>query len=800
MRVSRALAASLFCAASSAVNSVQAQSVADYTVRLSAAVATNPPTITLTWPADPNATGYDVFRKLRDDEAWGIGVGLAGTATQFVDMNVTVGGAYEYKVTKNTPIYYGEGEIYAGMLVPLVEHRGKVILLVDNSFTSSLSNELARLQQDLVGDGWTVLRHDVARAAVDPANTSSSVWANRLSEVGDIKALIKADHTADPVGVKAVFIFGHIPVPYSGDLAPDEHVDHVGAWPADAYYGSLTGTWTDSSKWDQGAGDRRNWNVPGDGKFDPSWLPADVTLQVGRVDLANLPAFSQDETALLRQYLTKNHNFRMRVINAQRRGLIVDHLDVLGGEAPAANGWRNFEPFFGPGNCIANPDWFNTLSTNSYLWGCGCGPGYYTSCGGIGTTSDFATQDPQVVFTMFFGSYFGDWDCQNNFLRAALGTPTYTLTTAWVARPYWFFHHMALGETVGFSTRLSQNNITLYSSGLYYYRVHAALMGDPTLRMHVVAPPTSLDVATNVNGGADLSWSASPDPVLGYHVYTSAVPAGPFTRFNVDLITGTHFADPTAFSKVYMLRAVKLEASGSGTYYNASQGIFQTLSVPPALPAQADRAVTDLTTMTVTNTATAMPSNRVLTYQLLNAPSGAGISSDGIIAWTPTLAQSPGTNQITTVVTDDGTPPLTATNSFTAFVSGPYDGINLTDVNQATADLDGDGLSNLQEYALGTDPRNPADAAQGFTISSTTIGGADYLSVQFKQRHNPQDFPIQYILEVSGDRHAWFSDSAHVVSASTTPIDSQFDWVTARDLTPTTANAPRFIRLRILQN
>ena len=71
---------------------------------------------------------------------------------------------------------------------------------------------------------------------------------------------------------------------------------------------------------------------------------------------------------------------------------------------------------------------------------------------------NFAASDPQVVFTMFFGSYFGDWDSQNNFLRAALATTNYTLTSAWVGRPYWHFHHMALGETIGFSTRVTQNN------------------------------------------------------------------------------------------------------------------------------------------------------------------------------------------------------------------------------------------------------------------------------------------------------------------------------------------------------
>src|SRR6185436_8869270 len=112
------------------------------------------------------------------------------------------------------------------------------------------------------------------------------------------------------------------------------------------------------------------------------------------------------------------------------------------------------------------------------------GGGYYT-CNGVGSSDDFSTNDIQSVFTMFFGSYFGDWDNESDFLRAPLGSTTYGLTAAWAGRPHWFFHHMGLGETIGYSTRLSQNNNGLYSPVSSGSRqVHIALMGDPTLRMH----------------------------------------------------------------------------------------------------------------------------------------------------------------------------------------------------------------------------------------------------------------------------------------------------------------------------
>ena len=74
-----------------------------------------------------------------------------------------------------------------------------------------------------------VLRHDVSRAD-SPCN---------------LKRIIQADYSSDPAQVRAVFLFGHIPVAYSGNLNPDGHPNHQGAWPTDAYYGDMDGSWTD---------------------------------------------------------------------------------------------------------------------------------------------------------------------------------------------------------------------------------------------------------------------------------------------------------------------------------------------------------------------------------------------------------------------------------------------------------------------------------------------------------------------------------------------------------------------------
>ena len=143
---------------------ISAQTVIDQAVQVSATLQTNPPLIALSWPAIPNALSYEVYRKPRDATSRGPVVAMLGTsATNYTDTNVLVGTGYEYRISKTDNSFGGEGYIYCGIQMPLVESRGKVVLIVDNTYSSNLVMELERLESDLMGDGWTVIRHDVAR-------------------------------------------------------------------------------------------------------------------------------------------------------------------------------------------------------------------------------------------------------------------------------------------------------------------------------------------------------------------------------------------------------------------------------------------------------------------------------------------------------------------------------------------------------------------------------------------------------------------------------------------------------------
>jgi hypothetical protein len=147
---------------------------------------------------------------------------------------------------------------------------------------------------------------------------------------------------------------------------------------------------------------------------------------------------------------------------------------------------------------------------------------------------------------------------------------------------------MGLGETIGRCVLQSQNNNT---NGLYApwdqgsHQVHIALHGDPTLKMFPVVPAGSLTIATEP-GRANLSWSGSTDAAIaGYHVYRSTSPDGPFARLTSEPVAALSYSDtPAAASYVYMVRAIKLEETGSGTFYNPSEGITQTATVAGELP------------------------------------------------------------------------------------------------------------------------------------------------------------------------------------------------------------------------
>jgi hypothetical protein len=116
----------------------------------------------------------------------------------------------------------------------------------------------------------------------------------------------------------------------------------------------------------------------------------------------------------------------------------------------------------------------------------------------------------------------------------------------------------------------------------------------------------------------------------------------------------------------------------------------------------------DLPPQTLTYTVTALVDTNAmiangwpLNYATTN-PSPI-INSNGVITWTPDEAQGPGVYIITAVVTDNGAPPLSVTNSFTVTVNE----VNLPPVLPSQPDYTINRLTPLVVNNTATDPDIP---------------------------------------------------------------------------------------------
>ncbi|MCO5250313.1 MAG: T9SS type A sorting domain-containing protein [Candidatus Kapabacteria bacterium] len=518
-----------------------------------------------TWDADTNAYSYTVFMKFKEDSLFGDPIKtISRFDSQYVFTDFERGRWYEFLIEKDMIDYFAYGYMNIGIDVPAIEHRGNVLILVDESIDLVLNDKIERLSKDMFVDGWRVFRDTAPRA-----ETFDS--AKVMQTKGKIIEYYNKEN------ITAVLLFGRIAVPYSGSFAVDGHTpDHDGAWASDIFYGDVDGIWTDTLT-NLKSDDERTRNRPNDGKFDQIIIPSDIEIAVGRVDMFNLPFFEKNELELLEQYLDKNHRFRTGIDRYPDKMIVSDAFGPDLKEGFAASAWMSFSAMT-DWREIDDEDLRDMVSDNDYIWGYGCGPGSFVRAERVAYAEDFASKPMRVAFTQLFGSYFGDWDSENNLMRAALAAAPGGLICVWSGRPHWFFHHTAFGESIAYSTLLSQNSRpnNYRASSPYARRMnHIALIGDPTLKTSFVQSPSNLAVTSDSQ--IHLSWDESPDSnIIGYYVYSSDEKYGQYQRISDEIVTTTSFTDVTAkhIWNYYMVRAIKEERLHSGTYLNLSQGVI----------------------------------------------------------------------------------------------------------------------------------------------------------------------------------------------------------------------------------
>jgi Ca2+-binding RTX toxin-like protein len=129
----------------------------------------------------------------------------------------------------------------------------------------------------------------------------------------------------------------------------------------------------------------------------------------------------------------------------------------------------------------------------------------------------------------------------------------------------------------------------------------------------------------------------------------------------------------------------------------------------PVLGIIGNKTVDELTKLTFTATATDVdiPAN-TLTYSLVGAPAGASIdSATGVFTWTPTEEQGPGSFSFNVVVTDNGMPTLSDSETIT---------VTVNEVNGG--------------------PGTPGAKIVGRVLQIVGTAGKDHVQVQTKGKHN----------------------------------------------------------------
>jgi fibronectin-binding autotransporter adhesin len=200
------------------------------------------------------------------------------------------------------------------------------------------------------------------------------------------------------------------------------------------------------------------------------------------------------------------------------------------------------------------------------------------------------------------------------------------------------------------SLRTATNIVAIGMTNFSDFVVGQSLVAPPT----ITSQPQSQTV--NVGGTAQFSVGATGPAALTYQWFFGGNPIAGETNA-ILIISNVQTNHAGSYSVVV--------SDGAPT---ASSPANLTVNQAPTITAVSDRNVDEQSTLTVAVSATD-PEGGPLTYQLGQAPQGAGIDSNGVISWVTGESDGPNNYTFTVVVSDNGVPPLTATNTFAVLVN-----------------------------------------------------------------------------------------------------------------------------------
>ncbi len=573
---------------------------------------------------------YKIYRKLFNELKWGKPIfETKGKVTSWKDTNISIGVLYEYMITgkDDNPNYsklrpggyfVHRGYVSAGINIDNTLYKGKVFLLIEIGLKEPLKKELKIFTMDLVGDGWEPI----------------SLYVDKNENNIKLREKIQAIYKTDPNNFKHIILLGHIPIAYSGSRqrAPDGH-GFGKSFPADCFYADMDGIWTDKNPKLHAI----QKNDIDDGKFDQDTIPSAVEMGYGRIDMFDLKKVFPDksEIDLYKKYFDKEHKYRhadksfrvgeksalrlsghehvndnsrvgFTAIEGQSKIKEISIGEVRGGKVKPGKKGDEYK------SLDADVKYCN--ENGPYL--------FYAKGSGVPSSIYIAKNGFNALGLFGWQSFWGIWDKSGNPMRTLIAADGYGLICFWMLRASYPLYILGTGKTVGDMIKRTINNSPLHPVGHKLYirnfvpndyavnltkikevinslpnkklkqkslsskgknwakemlgwkgtdgHVVISLIGNPTLRLFPVMPPINFKISST----GETTWESSKDEhIIGYKIYKSSTETGKYESIT-EIIKSNSYKINDYKNGFYMLRAIKLQKSGSGSFLNPSQGSF----------------------------------------------------------------------------------------------------------------------------------------------------------------------------------------------------------------------------------
>ncbi len=495
--------------------------------------------------------------------------------TSWTDSTVAAGEIYEYLIEpafQHNHSSYWNRMVVASTGARTKDPDGILAVVVDETLRTRIQPALEASIRNWVEDGWRPVVIEAPRHDDDAPHTVNT------PKVLALKQKLKDLNNRSGGKLQSIVLVGHVVIPYSGRVNPDGHFFRP--WEVDFYYGDIVGDekWTDREVDSEAVQGRR---IAGDGIWDPFRFPTPLEVPVGRIDFANLPAFRESETELLEEYLRKSIEYRSGSMTFPLKTAgfsSFPHKSLT--DTTYLSLTRNAGPIVGDSlDSIFEFNFFK--KPEPYLFGVQLGAGNYDVISNgnpshVIRSTDFARNRDlhRTAFMILDGSYFGNWNTRNNFLRSALCVENGGLASIWGRHLMVRMHWLGAGITIGEALMNNINSLD-YTDGNagFSANIYIQLMGDPTLHLFPDPPLDTLQISGS-QGSRVLQWQPADKPV--FLEYSTDGLDGQFKP----LMDGPVATPPTQTSvslpsgSFIRARKVILKDTGSGKWTFLSHGII----------------------------------------------------------------------------------------------------------------------------------------------------------------------------------------------------------------------------------